>query len=132
MSATFPAPRSYDFPTTPVRRAPVRSRAVADETAAPVPSTVYWRRRAGAVLAVFALALMLALMAGFGGAEAGLSRPATAGTAVVAPGQTLWDVAATTAPAGVDARTYLAQIRELNGLSSASVAAWTVVLLPTS
>lgn len=94
----------------------------------PTPRHVYLRRRLGALLAVLAVALFLALTAGGGLADAGPDDP-VAGQAVVEPGETLWDVAVANAPAGIDARSYLDRIRELNGLSG-DVPAWTVVLLP--
>jgi len=53
-----------------------------------------------------------------------------AGHVVIGPGETLWDVAAATAPQGVDAREQLAAIEDLNGIRASDVDAWTVVLLP--
>lgn len=90
----------------------------------------YWKRRAGVVLTVLGIALLLVLGSGYGGAEADLVRPDVAGHATVAPGQTLWDVAVEHAPDSVDPRTYLARIRTVNGLDGTYVPAWTVVLLP--
>lgn len=88
-----------------------------------------WRRRAGAVAVLVLLAFLLTVTIGRVTAGADLADP-VAGTVTVAPGETLWDVAAATAPAGVDTRDQLARIVELNGLRSTSVDAWTVVLLP--
>lgn len=88
-----------------------------------------WRRRAGAVAALVLLVFLLTVAIGRVTAGAELADP-VAGTVTVAPGQTLWDVAAATAPAGVDAREQLAAIVELNGFDGSSVDAWTVVLLP--
>lgn len=90
----------------------------------------YWKRRAGVVLSVLGIALLLVLGSGYGGAEADLVRPEVAGHATVEPGQTLWDVAVDHAPDDVDPRTYLARIQEINGLDGSAVPAWTVVLLP--
>lgn len=94
------------------------------------PSAATYRRRRLVVLAGFlSLVLGLTLLFGNGGAEAELT-DRVAGHEVVAPGETLWDVAVATAPAGVDVRDQLAAILELNGLPSGDVPAWTVVLIP--
>lgn len=85
--------------------------------------------RVAAWLGAVAVALLLALTAGGRLADAGPVDQA-AGQAVVEPGQTLWDVAVANAPADIDPRIYLAQLRELNDLTTATVPAWTVVLLP--
>lgn len=93
-------------------------------------AATYWRRRLVVIVVLVALAFALTVAAGRIGAAAQLEDP-VAGHVVVAPGQTLWDVAATTAPHGMDPRAHLAAIRSLNGLSGGDVGAWTVVLLPT-
>lgn len=94
------------------------------------PSAATFRRRRIVVLAGFlSLVLGLTLLFGAGGAEAELS-DRVAGHEVVTPGHTLWDIAAATAPAGVDVRDQLAAIVELNGFAGGDVPAWTVVLLP--
>lgn len=87
------------------------------------------RGRLTMLLGALGVALLLALTAGGRLADAGPT-DRVAGEAVVDPGETLWDVAVANAPSGVDPRTYLAEIRELNGFASATVPAWTVVLLP--
>lgn len=83
------------------------------------------------LLVVGALVLAALVGAAVAGDRAGadLADP-VAGHVVLAPGETLWDVAVATAPDGVDAREHLARIRELNGLGSGALAPWTVVLLP--
>lgn len=53
------------------------------------------------------------------------------GTAVVAPGETLWDVAVTHAPAGTDPRSYLEDLRSLNATGT-PLEPWTVVQLPAA
>lgn len=90
----------------------------------------YWKRRAGVVLTVVGIALLLVLGSGYGGAEADLVRPEVVGHATVEPGDTLWDVAVTHAPDEVDPRTYLSRLQAINGFDGADVPAWTVVLLP--
>lgn len=90
---------------------------------------VYWRRRATVVLCLLAIAFLLTGLVGRVGAEAELEDK-VAGHVVVQPGETLWDVAAATAPVGTDTREHLAAMRELNDVSGSNVDAWTVMLLP--
>jgi FAD/FMN-containing dehydrogenase len=94
-----------------------------------VPAATYRRRRLGVVAGLAALVLGLVLTFGGGAADAGLVDP-VAGTAVVEPGETLWDVAEATAPEGIATREWLDRIRDLNGFSGDAIPAWTVVLLP--
>lgn len=96
---------------------------------AAVPASTFRRRRLGVVAGLVALALGLVLTFGGGAADAELSDP-VAGTAVVEPGQTLWDVAEATAPDGTSTRAWLDRIRDLNDLPGDAIPAWTVVLLP--
>jgi len=58
------------------------------------------------------------------------AQPVAAGHVVLQPGETLWDVAVRSAPAGVDPRQQLETLRELNGFGAAALDAWTVVLVP--
>jgi hypothetical protein len=112
-------PAGPDAPLTPAEVAVIR----------PATAASAWRRRLGAVAALVLLVFLVTV--GIGRVTAGADPSVAAdGTATVAPGQTLWDVATATAPAGVDARDQLARIVELNGLSSAEIDAWTVLLLP--
>jgi hypothetical protein len=92
------------------------------------PATI-WRRRSVAVAMLVVLAFLLTVAIGRVGAGAELTDP-VAGHVVVAPGETLWDVAVATAPPGVDVREQLVALEALNGLESGDVAAWTVVLIP--
>lgn len=95
---------------------------------APPTRAAAWRRRAGVAAVPVALALGLSVLFG-GTADAGPAEP-VAGTATIAPGETLWDVAAATAPDGTDTRDQLGRIVELNGFDGDRVEPWTVVLLP--
>jgi hypothetical protein len=103
----------------------------AAEVAALRPATraSAWRRRLSAVAVLVLLAFLLT--AGIGRVTAGaqLADP-VAGTVTIGPGETLWDVAAATAPAGVGTQEQLAAINDLNGFTGGSVEPWTVVLLP--
>lgn len=126
--------------TTAVRRAGIAAGSPSlgavgrpDATAVSAPSAAsratLLRRRVVAVVALLVLTILLTMTIGRVGAEAELADP-VAGHAVVAPGDTLWDVAVESAPTGVDPREQLAAIRALNGLDSSAVAPWSVVLLP--
>lgn len=89
----------------------------------------YLRRRLVVLLAALALVTVGVLALG------GSAEPVPAASdarVVVAPGQTLWDVAVAHAPAGTDPRVYVAQLQQVNGLRSPDVPAWTVLLLPAS
>lgn len=105
-------------PTGPTRRY---------ESVPPTRGT-YVRRRiavlAGLVLVVFALTVLIGRV----GAEAELADP-VAGHVVVAPGQTLWDIAVETADEGVDPREQLHALRQLNETDGA-VDVWQTILIP--
>lgn len=96
---------------------------------APPTRAAAWRRRAAAASIPLLLALALTGLFGGGTADAGPTDP-VAGSVTLQPGDTLWDVAATTAPDGTDTRDQLARILLLNGFDSDEVQPWTVVLLP--
>lgn len=105
----------------------IDSRSAAPQ--ASVSRLTYWRRRLTVLAGVVGLALLLVLLVGNPNAEAELANP-VGGHVVVEPGDTLLEIAAQTAPAGMDVHDHLRDIRELNGFASSSVDAWTVVLLP--
>lgn len=90
---------------------------------------VYLRRR---IVVGMALVLLVALAIVGVGRIAATAGPEelVGGHDVVAPGETLWDLAAEHAPRGTDPRGYLEEVIELNGFDRTSVPAWTVVLLP--
>jgi hypothetical protein len=94
-----------------------------------VGRAVHVRRRLALVLALVVFVMVTTMALGGSGAGAELADP-VAGHAVVAPGETLWDVAVASAPPGVDARQQVRAIQELNGLDGADLAAWSVLLLP--
>jgi hypothetical protein len=91
-------------------------------------------RRAALVRAASTI-VAVALVVGFAAAASSalLDRadaPAVAGHVVLQPGETLWDVAVRSAPAGVDPRRQLDVLRRLNGFGPGALDAWTVVLIP--
>lgn len=97
---------------------------------APRPSAaVYRRRRAVAISGVLLLSALLVVLLWQGGASATLADRVD-GHVVVEPGDTLWEIADDHAPADVDTRSYVQQIKALNGVSAEGLAAWSVVLLP--
>lgn len=128
---------------TPVIVPPVaaerRGRFVRSLTATPTTAQVVglrpasrasaWRRRIGAVSVLVLLVLLATVAAGRVTAGAQLADP-VAGTVTIGPGETLWDVAAATAPVGVGVHEQLGAIESLNGFDGAAVGPWTVVLLP--
>ena len=93
------------------------------------PPAVLLRRRLAAVVVLALVVSLVAALIGRWGAEADPSER-IAGHVVVAPGDTLWDVAVATTPAGRDAREHLAAIRAMNGFGAGPLAPWTVVAIP--
>ena len=121
----------------PVGLVPARTEPTPVEPAgAPALHVVSPPRRDGVGLgrrAVVALVVVLVAALSLGvarGAVAGPEVPVAAGHVVLGPGETLWDVAVRSAPNGVDPREQLEAIRRLNGFGSATLDAWTVVLIP--
>lgn len=87
--------------------------------------------RARPLLLLAVAALVLAAVVGAARVvTADAAMPVAAGHVVLEPGETLWDVAVRSAPAGVDPREQLDALRRLNGFGPAAPAAWTVVLIP--
>jgi hypothetical protein len=124
MAATTWIPAAV--PAVPAAR-PDRSRP---RTAAPLRVVPAARRRR--LLVLVAGAVLVAALGGLGlRAAAAPEAPAAAGHVVLAPGETLWEVAVRTAAPGVDPRAQLRDLVLLNDLDPAvAPAAWTVVLLP--
>ena len=141
-AAARTAPRGAGL--APVVPLPVRGSAVPAElpartpVAAPRPQLVVVgssvRRDVGArrrLVVILAAALLLAVgVATVAGGAADRGEPTAVGHVVLQPGETLWDVAVRSAPAGVDPRRQLDTLRRLNGFGSGPLDAWTVVLIP--
>lgn len=82
------------------------------------------------VLVLMAAAVLVAVLLGGGGAAGGeQGRPLPVTYHLVAPGETLWQVASALQP-GVDPRDTVARIIELNQLRSANIAVGTRLALP--
>jgi hypothetical protein len=96
---------------------------------APTGSVSARRRRPALLVGLVLVVLLITMVLGGSGAGAQLADP-VAGHVVVAPGETLWDVAVATAPPGIDARAQVRAIQELNGIDGADLPAWSVLLLP--
>ncbi|MGI8775555.1 MAG: hypothetical protein ACR2KQ_11220 [Actinomycetota bacterium] len=94
------------FPTARVRARVRRQRRIA---------VVRRRMATGAVLVVIGAGWLLG---GGTGNTAVVSAAGAPQAVVVAQGQTLWELAVTYAPAGVDKRAYVDAVLELNGLSA--------------
>lgn len=104
-------------------------REAASPTLRVVPAAVRPRRAARRIVGLLIVATML--VAGLlGTVMASADEPVAAGHVVLQPGETLWDVAVRSAPAGVDPRRQLDAVRRLNGFGPGALDAWTVVLIP--
>ena len=99
---------------------------------APTPQHVYWLRRTLVLLAATGLVLVLMGAAGAIRNVAGPSEPVarTNLTVVVAPGQTLWDIAARYAPADRDITGFAAEIAELNDVDALAVQPGSPLVVP--
>lgn len=122
MTAVIVAPRPSRTAARPVR--PVR--------VAPRPArrqrSVYLRRRVAAVLTIAALALAISglwAMRSNAASDAGV-----AATVVVAPGDTVWDIAVAYLPEGQRPQVYVAEIIRHNDVDPAAITPGTVLELP--
>lgn len=95
-------------------------------------STVRLTRRGRVVVFVFGLLLVLGLgLLISNGADAALhgGKPESTHLVVVAPGDTLWDLASAAAHGG-DVRSMIAHIEKINGLSGVSLSAGQTLRIP--
>lgn len=125
-----PAPLAAPVTETPEVVAPAPA-AVA--VARPEPAPLRLTRRGRAVLAAVALVVAGAVSVGIGVAAALTVQPGTSHqteAVTVTAGDTLWVLAAGAAGAGEDVRDVVAQIAELNGLSSHELHAGQQLLVP--
>jgi hypothetical protein len=92
---------------------------------------VYRRRRLLAAVALLVLAGVAVLgWSGLRAQDATAAVPVTAQTVVVAPGDTVWDLARAHAPAGVSVSAYAQEIVRVNGVEPAALAPGSVLRLP--
>ena len=97
------------------------------------PAPLRLTARGRLALRLVVLALALAVVGGIGaiaGSLMGAGPEASGTTVVVAPGESLWSVAAAAAAPGEDVRDVVAQIAELNSLGGSAVSAGQVLQLP--
>lgn len=124
MSAMTMSPTGVALAAGPVRH---HARAVS-----PRPSGLRLTRRGRIVLAAFALGV---LGGGLGLGQAVADGPPAAievTTYTIAPGDTLWGIAAGVTAPGQDVRDTIATIQDLNNLSDSAIAAGAQLLLPAS
>lgn len=122
MSATFVSPTSVRRP------APRRVAQPAVRRGGAVRLT----RRGQVVLVAFALLLMLGVGVVLGSGSAATDAPAPSGTTEtvrVAAGDTLWEIAAERA-GGADVQSVIDEIRSLNAMSTGSLQAGQLLLVP--
>ena len=108
---------------------------------APVARSVARRRPTHAVYVLRRLATFLALIVVISGvvwtlsateSDASLDAGTVAASVVVAPGETVWDIAQEYLPEGQNAHAYVARVLTYNGIDAAAVAPGTVLQLPRS
>ena len=135
-AAARTAPRGEGLATVvalPVRRSVAASGAASGAAAAPmlrvVPTAARPRRMAMRIAGLVVAAALL-VTGVLGTAMVSADEPVAAGHVVLQPGETLWDIAVRSAPAGVDPRRQLDAVRRLNGFGPGALDAWTVVLIP--
>lgn len=111
-----------------------RARSAARPVARPADgrSTVRLTRRGRVVVFVAGLIVLLGLgllIAGGAGAALHGGTPEQTHSVVVAPGDTLWDLASEAADGG-DVRAMIAHIEQINGLSGVSLSAGQTLRIP--
>ncbi len=81
----------------------------------------------GILLAVAVVGIVLAMAPVV---DAGPAELRVAGTEVVGPGETLWDIASDYAGEGVSTQRLVAEIQRVNGLGTGPVPAYTPIVIP--
>lgn len=120
-------------PARPTRRRHLRVVEAPASSLAPTGPLQAWRRRIGALVVLAAIVVLVGqALLGPADAAAPATQPVSTATVVVQPGQTLWDIATTHAPADTSTWAYVEQLSELNGVSSGSLDAWQVLRLPAA
>jgi nucleoid-associated protein YgaU len=119
------------LPTRAGRAERGRSAGAVDVGATSAESSLRLTRRGRVV--VWALAVAIAAGVGLSAQSAGAEAPGAAlpvETHVVAPGETLWQIAGEVAAPGADLRDVVADLVELNGLGDAGLQAGQEILVP--
>ncbi len=100
---------------------------------APMAGRLRLTTRGRVVLGLLAALLAAAVLGAGTRADAGGSQPAQeVVTHIVAPGETLWRIAAGVAEPGQDVRDVILDVVELNRLPSSGLTAGQVIVLPAS
>ena len=126
MSAVAVAPRRVRTAARPARGVFVQQRPV--RAAGRRQRAVYLRRRIAAVATIAALALAISglwAMRSNAASDAGLEA-----TVVVAPGETVWDIAMDYLPHGQRPQVYVAEILRHNDIDPAAVVPGAALQLP--
>lgn len=110
------------------RRSPLH--VIRTPAAVPVPRHVYWLRRA--LVLIIAAGLMSGVAGVVGAVTAVPAEPVarTNLTVVVAPGQTLWDIAAQYVPADRDLTGWAAEIAAVNDVDAQALQPGTPLVIP--
>ena len=117
-----PAPRSRAVTSHAV----TRPRAVASPRRRP---NVMLRRRIAALLVIAVVALVVSGLWAMR-SEASSDAGVVEATVVVAPGETVWDIAAEYTPPGAHPQAYVAEVLRYNDLTASAVLPGTVLRLP--
>lgn len=89
------------------------------------------KRQLSVRLSVFSAAVLTVFLLIGGAAEAEGPPPSTI-EYVVSAGDTLWEVAATHAPSGIDIRNLISDIKDLSGIESSTIYPGQVLRIPES
>jgi LysM domain len=105
-------------------------RVIRTPVAVPVPRHVYWLRRA--LVLILAAGLLSGIVGVVGAVTAVPTEPVarTNLTVVVAPGQTLWDIAAQYVPANRDLTGWAAEIAAVNDVDAQALQPGTPLVIP--
>lgn len=88
------------------------------------------RGRAAIVVTLLVMVSLAVVLGAFRATAASTAPPQGWGTAVVQPGDTLWDLARSVSPDGADPRPLIAQIKAVNGLVSSQVSPGQRLFMP--
>lgn len=113
-------------PVRPVQAAPARALSARPVVQAQVRLT----RRGRFVVFFVGLLLVLGVGFGFGARSAATDTPEATQVITVAPGDTLWDIAAEIAPG--DTRAMVSHIEQLNGMDSAGLQVGQQLVVPAA
>ncbi|RMI08915.1 LysM peptidoglycan-binding domain-containing protein [Cellulomonas triticagri] len=114
----------------PVVTRPAVTRSAAPQAGTSRPAPLRLTRRGRAVVVLLGLLLAVAGVMGGRAVADGPERALEVVSHPVASGETLWQIASDIAAPGEDVRDVVLALQDLNGMSSASLQAGEVILLP--